>query len=607
MIAKMSRVSLIVSKQESSTALTELANTNVFHIGTLENYNESIADLHRRLGHAELMLRYLPETTPSTVSDKKIDINTLQQSIEKAYTTRSDLEKLMREYTNYIDNFVDWGEFSLEDINFLAKEGHFIRLYRVESRYYKKLQKETSIPLYTCNVSKGFHYIVAYSVDETKFPSMQSVELPPKSLEQMRKAVLDSRKQIISLTNELIKLNEDRHHLEQFIVDLTQTIQFEQVSDSINHDEELSILSGFVPTDDIEYLKQYAKKHGWALLMQDALSQDEEQNNKIPTKINPSFFGKFIQPMLDSFGFVSGYQEVDISGVMFFFFTIFFAMIIGDAGYGLIFLFMSLNLLFKSKKLGKASNPFVLYITFISTATVAWGIITDNWFGYHLSNNIHFLKPLKIEFLTTTKGIQFFTFMLGFTHLTVAHTWSFFRRIKHNPKSALADIGQLMMLTSLLFLIVDMIVGSDTILGAPPKGMIHIIIVGIILVLFFGEQQPAVSIFKGVSNGLKFEKVLSMLLGSIGNFADILSYIRLYAVGLAGFSIANSFNQLASLLPLPATIIVLLLAHSLNIMLSILSVIVHGLRLNSLEFSTHVGLNWSGLAYRPFNAKKIIK
>ena len=96
----------------------------------------------------------------------------------------------------------------------------------------------------------------------------------------------------------------------------------------------------------------------------------------------------------------------------------------------------------------------------------------------------------------------------------------------------------------------------------------------------------------------------------IGSFTDVLSYIRLFAVSLAGACIAGSFNGMGfnmgdvSVWLVPAGLLVAAVGHVLNIALALLSVLVHGVRLNTLEFSNHTGLSWSGQAFEPFKKSK---
>jgi V/A-type H+-transporting ATPase subunit I len=124
---------------------------------------------------------------------------------------------------------------------------------------------------------------------------------------------------------------------------------------------------------------------------------------------------------------------------------------------------------------------------------------------------------------------------------------------------------------------------------------------GLSFIIIFSRQEGR--FFHGVAMGLA--NLLTTFLSSISAFADIISYIRLFAVGLAGIEIAKSFNGIAAGLGtnvggLIIGGVILLFGHALNMVMGALSVIVHGVRLNMLEFSGHLGMEWSGKPYKPF-------
>lgn len=130
--------------------------------------------------------------------------------------------------------------------------------------------------------------------------------------------------------------------------------------------------------------------------IQEAITGDEDADAEIPTKIKPGFFGKFSQPILDALEFTPGYQEIDISNVMTFFFAIFFSMIVGDAAYGSIFLLLSLFGITKLKMANKPVTPLLPYVAFMSALTVMWGILTDSWFGFSLAQHVPLFASLKM-------------------------------------------------------------------------------------------------------------------------------------------------------------------------------------------------------------------
>ena len=128
-------------------------------------------------------------------------------------------------------------------------------------------------------------------------------------------------------------------------------------------------------------------------------------------------------------------------------------------------------------------------------------------------------------------------------------------------------------------------------------------ILGIALVIFF--TSPSRNILKGIGAGLA-----NLALNLVNSFTDVVSYIRLFAVGLATVAVADAFNKMAleigynSILTGVATSLILLLGHSLNILLGPMSILVHGVRLNILEFCSHLDIKWSGFAYKPLRQEK---
>lgn len=129
--------------------------------------------------------------------------------------------------------------------------------------------------------------------------------------------------------------------------------------------------------------------------------------------------------------------------------------------------------------------------------------------------------------------------------------------------------------------------------------------VGFVLVCVFGSQQPGVPFVQGLKSGLG--GCFTTFLDTVSCFSNIMSYIRLFAVGMASLAIAQSFNDMAAPMlhgfALPAGILIILIGHTLNLVMGLLSVVVHGVRLNLLEFSGQLGMEWSGYNYEPFCEK----
>jgi V/A-type H+-transporting ATPase subunit I len=186
--------------------------------------------------------------------------------------------------------------------------------------------------------------------------------------------------------------------------------------------------------------------------------------------------------------------------------------------------------------------------------------------------------------------MQTFCFFLGALHLSIAHSWR--ASLKFPSPTALADVGYICILWTAFFLARTLILGE----AFPPFG-IWLVAAGIILVIVF--TNPQAHVLRGIGEGLG-----TVALSLMNNITDVISYIRLFAVGLATLAIAETTNTLASglgdgVMAFVGGVIIILIGHGLNIILGPMSVLVHGVRLNVLEFSGHANVTWSGFAFEP--------
>ncbi len=159
---------------------------------------------------------------------------------------------------------------------------------------------------------------------------------------------------------------------------------------------------------------------------------------------------------------------------------------------------------------------------------------------------------------------------------------------------AFSEAGWVCMLWAAYFLARMLILGEIF-----PESGKYLVICGASLVILC--TNPSKNIFKTVGTGIG-----GLLLNVINAFTDTVSYIRLFAVGAATVAVADAFNQMAlsigygSIISGFFTALVLIFGHTLNILLGAMAVLVHGVRLNVLEFSSHLNMEWSGIEYRPF-------
>jgi V/A-type H+-transporting ATPase subunit I len=227
-----------------------------------------------------------------------------------------------------------------------------------------------------------------------------------------------------------------------------------------------------------------------------------------------------------------------------------------------------------------------------TVCTIIWGTLTGVFFGQGMWPSF---KPL-VPWLNDERHLQMFCFFIGATHLSIAHVWR--AMIKMPSKTALSEAGWIAILWFMFFLAKSLILNQ-----AMPFWAMYLLYTGMFLVVFY--HQPGRSFFKTVGSGLGV-----LALSIVNMFTDVVSYIRLAAVGLASTAVADSFNQMAmgfgfkTLFSGIAVVLILLIGHALNLALGFMAIMVHGVRLNILEFSSHLGMEWSGVSYDPLRKIK---
>ena len=197
-----------------------------------------------------------------------------------------------------------------------------------------------------------------------------------------------------------------------------------------------------------------------------------------------------------------------------------------------------------------------------------------------------------------------FSFVIGAIQISLACILSIKKKLPEKDLSLVADIGWLIAVIALYNMVLYLVIGED--INLVPVA----IAVGIafVMVVLFGGMSPDKTFGEGVKAGLG--NTFTVFLDTISCFGNVMSYIRLFAVGMASLAIAQSFNNMAAGFDGPLVIvgfIIVLIGHSLNLVMGLLSVVVHGVRLNLLEFSGQLGMEWTGIAYEPFKKNEKIK
>ena len=594
----MKKVTLLALLSERESALSALRDLGIMQIELSSRVSETTSSLNDELNRITRICTMLEQLA----AEKKLpasgicDVAGAEKIVERAAEIsdrRHLLESEIVDLRRRIDALAIWGDFDRELLDKLNASGVNVTLCLGSSREFVQASAPDGVQCYEIARNRGkiaFAVVSTGIVDEEGLPVVKlSEDDDPRKLTKLLKL---KEKEFFRLENELIELAGKLRSVAALIDELTGVWEFSRVSDSLDGHGEIVVLSGFVPVPEVDKLRAAATGNGWGLLIRDP--SDEED---VPVLIKDNRFTRIIKPLFDFLGIVPGYREIDISGAVLIFFTIFYAIIIGDAGYGILFGIGSLLGLCAAKKVPKLYSPMRLLLV-LSIAATVWGALCGSWFGMATipgaDRPFPALECFRDFAASSAKqaNVQFFCFVLAVIQLSAGRIWRVFR--ERNWRSAGQHLGWMLIIWGNFFLTVRLIVYP----GEFPKFMYILYGIGLVLVMVCGVN------WKQASDVFQFPFDI------IGSFTDVLSYIRLFAVGLAGACIAASFNGMAfdickvSAWLLPAGILVVLAGHALNIALALLSVLVHAVRLNTLEFSNHTGLSWSGQSFNPFRSNK---
>ncbi len=372
--------------------------------------------------------------------------------------------------------------------------------------------------------------------------------------------------------------------------EMADRIAFEEAKELMGARGAIAMIAGWVPVTLVEKLRAAVKANGWGVLLRDP-AEDETP----PTLIEPPRLFRPVKALFEGLGVMPAYTEADVSVPFMCYFSIFFAMLVGDGAYGAIFLAATL---WAWKKFG--TNSWVILMTVFSSATIVWGLLSNTWFGAGIPWCADW-PTVKWLADASYHNMMFLCFTIGVSHLMLARIWNGI--CKAPDSTCLAEFGWAGILFS-MYCVTNTIVG---IFDAFPKSVFWVFGVSIVLVFAF-TLKPNELKSRGAELGMLPLNIMSAL-------GDIISYVRLFAVGLASVKVAENFNNMATgllagehawwvtALLAVGTVLILLFGHVLNLMMAGLSILVHAVRLNTLEFSNHKGVSWSGYEFSPFKRK----
>ena len=636
MIVPMKKVSLMIMGDKKKETLKKLRKLGILHIEITEGSGKKLEELKEQISLIESAIFSVSEKKNKNIEMKDASKDEILAISKEVFALTEEKKACINERVSLnseLERIKNWGEIEPQIIADLSGKGVEVSFYEMPKAEYDTLGEAVK----TVAMEKGKNtvkFLLIKTGAEGEAEVIESLksyrfELPKISTQELTSKIEEKTNRINEIDEKVSSYTGYVKSMKNAIKACEKEIEFEvyntgMQNESVSSDGNVSIayFTGYVEEENLSKIKETAKENSWGLLIEDPTEEDN-----VPTKLKNNKFVSLIYPLTDFLGTVPGYFEYDISGWFLGFILIFFGIIFGDGVYGLLLTAVAVALIIKNKKAEKEIPPAFLLLGLFGLSTVLWGTVTCTWGGLPAEKLPQFLQSISIPVisnvyadkiwypfwtngeagLTTAQNLQIFCFSLALIQLVVAHI----KVAKRNRKSIkiLGDIGSIFQLIGIYYVVLSFVVNPQVfpfglVISGIPVGTVALVLVIVGFVMSFVFSNYEGSVVKSILESLK--NIVSVLLGVVNVFSDIVSYIRLWAVGLAGAAISATVNELASPLLgnfmfMILAVVLLVFGHGLNMILNVLSVIVHGIRLNTLEFSSHLDMSWSGHKFKPFN------
>lgn len=608
MVTKMTKYSFILLSEQTEGFLNSLQELGVVDISrSLKPIDEQSSEMLAEADRAKKALSILAACKAGSEKDFKFDgcpVDAVLETQDRIAEISAEIAATKKE----IAVRQPWGSFRSEDIHKLESQGLRLRFYSCMKKKFDPSWAEIRpLEVISETESKVFFVTVSPAEEEYSFP-IEAVPAPEGSVNEAEEKLsllqskLEKEQQLLanlkSCSDEIRKAyNDSLSRLDLY---------FAEAATEKAVDNYLTVLTGFAPTSDDKRLCASFDLMDIYYSHEAATKEDNP-----PVKLKNNWFAKNFEVLTGMYG-VPAYDEFDPTPVLGPFFMLFFAMCMGDAGYGILLMLIALVLRLKMKdsSLGKMHR----LIAFLGGMTFVVGIFLGTFFGMSIleaSWAPAWLKGLCIDGWFPDAKIAGFPVQMvlavaiGVLHICLAmiiKTINFTKRFGF--KKTVATWGWTTLIVGGLVVVS---LGMTEVLSAEAFKWTIIALAVVSGLAIYVFNTPGRNPLLNIGSGLW--DTYNMVTGLLG---DVLSYIRLYALGLAGGMLGNAFNIMGTMIldiPVPGVnwvfcIIILIFGHVLNLAMSCLGAFVHPLRLTFVEYFKNSGYEGSGAKYNPLTKKK---
>ena len=615
MISKMTKYSFILLTGEKEGFLEQLQELGVVDISrSVKPVDQDSSEMLAKASRAKNVLEYLEGVNYSkdpeaeAISKATVTVNgDPVKFVEDCRNRISDLTISLANAEKQMKARLPWGDYDKQAIDNLADLGYKVRYYVVD----KKKFDEGWAELYPLQVveedsKKVWFVTVAPQDEEYNFPA-QEVPAPEGTFaaaseesKQIKAEIIDCKAGLLNAKDYIPAIkeacNRDLVELDRYLADSAA------VGAAENH---ITVFTGFAPVENDAELVEAFDKMGVFYIKEEAVEEDNP-----PIKLKNNWFTRQFESFTGMYG-MPVYSEFDPTAIVAPFYLLFFAMCLGDAGYGIVLLIFGLLL-------NKGWVKFAMFdglgniISILGAGTIVVGTLLGTFFGmslYEASWVPQFLKNCMIVGEVEVPGLGTFNVQMllalaiGVFHICLAMTVKAIGYTKRfGFRETVSTWGWLLLIVGG---IIVAILGVGKLIS-PAAIKWAVIVIGVLSALgiyIFNTpgRNPLINIGAGLWD------TYNMATGILG---DVLSYIRLFALGLAGGMLGQAFNNLGQMvlgdnfITWIPFVLILLFGHVLNILMSSLGAFVHPLRLTFVEYFKNAGYEGKGAAYNPLTTDK---
>ncbi len=616
MIEKMKKLTFLVTSKEYESFLADIRQLGVVHIAEQQKgatsselqhyldkanrYKEVLKSMDYAVG------AYANESTPAPqplkADAKKAD--EVMRQLDELLAEENSLRHQLDDVQKCKEQLYPWGNFDWSTLRELEEYGFNTYFYACSPKLFKEEWQKEYFATEILDYNKKT-YFVAFA-KQTPDINAELLQLPEKNLDYYKEEEIKLKDQLANVRQRLYTLScQEKPSILAAQTENENGIDLSKVhlnTESIAADA-VKLMEGWVMEAHEQKVVDYLEKERIFYELSNPSLEDD-----VPVKITNGWYSRLFEPILKMYS-LPNYHDLDITPYLAPFFMLFFGLCMGDAGYGLLIFGVSFYL---SKKLDKDKKPFATLGMFLGGMTVVVGLLTGSFFGIDLSQQEWaFLAPVKKYFINENNyQIAGYSPMMVIS-VIIGLIQVLFGMVLSAVKSARLygwkhGIGRMSWVVGILTALATF--GLPACGVALPQWLTYLFY-GVLAICVFGiffMNSPGKNVLLNFGTGVW--DTYGMTTGLLG---DLLSYIRLFALGLTGGVLGGVFNTLAIDLTsgmswgvrwLPM-LIILLLGHGINFALCMISSFVHPMRLTFVEFFKNANFEGGGKAYDPFRVK----